>query len=270
MRKIMLAFADRYEKIQSIPGWLVPQQLIVQDAFLTLQRKAGLTGNLVEIGVWKGRLASLMALHRTSNEQILLIDPAINNQIVTEAFNTVGAEVKNTHVLPLLSQRLPTVKGWENLAASVRYFHIDGEHSRQAVIRDLELADFTLHDDGLVIVDDFFNNTYPQVSQAVFEYQAANSGRLILLVHGFNKAILCRPKAYANYQTWMMQNLAQILRTQGHDAILAKTSSILDTSCYTIQLNNVPDATGKRQEFPVFLGPDWDNTKIETLTIHNI
>ena len=51
-----------WEKIDAIPGWFMFQSYCVWRALLDQQ--AGVSGDLFEIGVWRGRSASVLASYR--------------------------------------------------------------------------------------------------------------------------------------------------------------------------------------------------------------
>ena len=51
-----------WEKIDAIPGWFMFQSYCVWRALLDQQ--ARVSGDLFEIGVWRGRSASLLASYR--------------------------------------------------------------------------------------------------------------------------------------------------------------------------------------------------------------
>ena len=48
-----------WEQIDAVPGWFSFQSFCVWRAFL--EHQANITGDLFEIGVWKGRSASMLA-----------------------------------------------------------------------------------------------------------------------------------------------------------------------------------------------------------------
>ena len=52
-----------------------------------------------------------------------------------------------------------------------RWIHVDGEHTGQSVINDLEIADHLLSDRGIAVFDDFFSPGYPQVTQMIGNFQ---------------------------------------------------------------------------------------------------
>ena len=55
-----------WEKIDAIPGWFMFQSYCVWRALLDQQ--ARVAGDLFEIGVWRGRSASLLAVSSTSSD----------------------------------------------------------------------------------------------------------------------------------------------------------------------------------------------------------
>jgi hypothetical protein len=254
-------FSDRYDKIQAIDGWLKDQMLVMLDSVLTYQRENGIGGNMIEIGVWKGRLASLLALHRGNGEQVLLVDPTNKPADVVASLQSVGASTEAVHSIPVYSQKLLGLPFWPKIIDTVRCIHIDGEHSRQAVMRDLAIAEQAVHDHGLVVLDDFMTVVYPQVTQAVFEYLLTNPGRFTLLACGFGKAFLCRPKTYRFYQDWIVDKLPSILNAHGHEITVVKSSSISDTPCYGIVSNNDLKKPADGSALPLYRGTDWDNRK---------
>ena len=56
-----------WEKIDAIPGWFMFQSYCVWRALLDQQ--ARITGDLFEIGVWRGRSASVLASYRKGGEK---------------------------------------------------------------------------------------------------------------------------------------------------------------------------------------------------------
>ncbi len=249
-------FQDKYEKIFAIPGWLAREMLVTLDSLLDFQKQKKVSGHHLEIGVYRGRLAALMNLHRARKEQLFLVDPVMPKDEIKGYLADTGADMENIHYLDIFSQQLPAVQGWASLASTMRFIHIDGEHTRVAVLHDLRAAEPLLRDNGIIVVDDFFNAQYPQVTQGVFEYCAANTDRIVLLMHGFNKVILCRPKYYAFYQSWLTEKLTQDLWAEGHEATLSKTSTIMDSSLYAISHYKGNDGHGNAREKSRFLGCD--------------
>lgn len=79
-----------------------------------------------------------------------------------------------------------------------RIFSIDGGHTISHVINDLNLAESTLDDYGMVVVDDFFDPGWPGVSEGMFRYWA-RGGRLRPFAYGDGKLFLSHRDAREDY-----------------------------------------------------------------------
>ena len=163
---------------------------------LSYQQEHGISGNLLEIGVWKGKSAALAALHCQGDDACVFVDAmpldeakARISQVTPEACHYLQEQSQFLARHPFVSQG----------TRAFRWIHVDGEHSGQSVTNDLEIADHLLSDRGIAVFDDFFSPGYPQVTQAVFQFLATRPGRLALVLCGFNKGYLCRPKAAREY-----------------------------------------------------------------------
>ncbi|MEM6972177.1 MAG: class I SAM-dependent methyltransferase [Pseudomonadota bacterium] len=83
----------------------------------------------------------------------------------------------------------------------VRFFHIDGGHHAEAVQDDLALADATLHESGVVAVDDAFRPDWPEVDRGMFAALADDALDLHAFAFGHNKLYLCRKAWLTRYRT---------------------------------------------------------------------
>jgi len=193
---------DRYLRAFShVPGWFEEQAVASWDVLLDYQRRSGIRGNLVEIGVWKGKSAAMMALHAREDETCVLVDWSP----LQDALTVISDEVPTAKCIgvPLSSDEFRHSKLFASLKGAVRWLHIDGGHSTDQVCRDLEGADSLLADDGIVVVDDCFSAAYPQVTQGVFWTLHMYPGRFALVLVGFNKGYLCRPAAANRYLSFI-------------------------------------------------------------------
>ena len=77
-----------WEKIDAIPGWFMFQSYCVWRALLDQQ--AGTTGDLFEIGVWRGRSASVLANYRKGSEKLYLCDLRLDEAAVRPKFDGVA------------------------------------------------------------------------------------------------------------------------------------------------------------------------------------
>ena len=79
-----------------------------------------------------------------------------------------------------------------------RIISIDGCHTKDATLIDLKNAVDILTDDGIIIIDDYFNNDWPGVKFGVDIYLSNNNSFRVIYI-GANKLILCRRNMYDKY-----------------------------------------------------------------------
>jgi hypothetical protein len=88
----------------------------------------------------------------------------------------------------------------------VRLFHIDGDHSRVALTKDLELATAVIEPGGLIVLDDMLHPGYPTLMVAVQEYLARHPEMVVLCVIdretivSATKFVLCRSEWFKRYE----------------------------------------------------------------------
>src|ERR1044072_4482715 len=86
-----------WEKIDAIPGWFMFQSYCVWRALLDQQ--ARITGDLFEIGAWRGRSAAGLGSYRKGGEKLYLRALRLDEEAVQRAIRSVGAEP--TNIVPL-------------------------------------------------------------------------------------------------------------------------------------------------------------------------
>ncbi|MBV8393803.1 MAG: class I SAM-dependent methyltransferase [Alphaproteobacteria bacterium] len=166
------------------------------------------------------------------------------------AIRSVGGEPANIVPLSGASADLPSKLDLRALHQTVRWFHIDGEHTGTAVYRELELANRITSPQGIVVVDDFFNPRYPANTTEVVRYLEKNPFHFRLLMVGFNKAYLCRPESLPRYMDFMLDGMPKSMRKYGWRATVYKTTGPWDMDAVGMEM--FIDAAG------ISVGPDDD------------
>ena len=93
----------------------------------------------------------------------------------------------------------------------VRFFHIDGEHSRAALTKDLELATAVLAPGGVIVLDDMLHPGYPTLMVAVHEYLQRHPEMCVLCiidretVVAATKFVLCRTEWFKRYEERLLE-----------------------------------------------------------------
>lgn len=184
---------------------------------LRLQTQEGVAGPIAEIGAFEGRFFIALAHALEQGEIALGID----------IFSWPNEEVKDRFEANCLRhgvgpERRVTVKGDSGAMAPadllahaggrrLRFIHIDGEHSRRALAKDLELATACLCEGGLIVLDDMLHPGYPTLMVAVQDYLEAHPDIVPLCVIdretivGATKFVLCERSWFERYQTRMLE-----------------------------------------------------------------
>jgi predicted O-methyltransferase YrrM len=183
---------------------------------LRLQTEEGVSGPIAEIGTFEGRFFIALAHALEPGEIALGID----------IFEWPDAGVKNRFEANCLRhgiapERRVTIKGdagtmtpAELLAhargETLRLIHIDGEHSRAALTKDLALATTCLAEGGLIVLDDMLHPGYPTLMVTVQNYLEAHPEIVPLCIIdretivAATKFVLCQRGWFECYQTRML------------------------------------------------------------------
>jgi predicted O-methyltransferase YrrM len=225
-------FSVYTEKKNEIEGFFTDSSAALFDIFMSFQNTQFIAGDFLEIGVYKGLSALLEALHLGENEVFHLID---SSDYLDDACNLLK---------PILDERIIAYKQRSELIdtqnsafkkRSFRWLHIDGEHTGSALYNDLLLCEPLLSNDGILVIDDFFNPTYPQITEATFKFLNVNPYSLSLILCGWNKGYLARPLEARKYLKMIREDLGESLHNRDiHDFMICKTTTTQETSCFGI------------------------------------
>ena len=225
---------DRWNALTATtPGYFMPEAAATWDALLDFQESSGLRGVLGEIGVYYAKSASLLALHVRDEELLLLIDQGFPPE--ARALLTGLVPPERLRLVQKRSSQIVSLPEATSLARRFRWFHIDGEHTGEAVVNDLDLACRWVDDSGIVCLDDFFNPMYPQVTAAAFHFLARRAYELTLFLCGHNKGYLCRPMAAPRYLAAIATDLVSELARRGvRNITVCKTTAPSDMNCFGV------------------------------------
>lgn len=208
---------------KSIGGFMDESNVAIWDVLLMAQMDRYIQGNLLEIGVFKGRSASILCQHKRPEEELWLVD---FSDFLNEARdNLAPLHLPGVRFLHCKSSALWRDADLSDKRRNFRWIHIDGEHTAHAVTNDLNLGADLLSDEGIICVDDFFNPAYPQITAAVFMWLATRPFELELVLCGQNKAYFARPNFAHVYLNLIKTAFATELKARGvTNLTLYKTS----------------------------------------------
>lgn len=200
-----------------VEGWLYQVDAQLVRAIGDIQTKNGISGSVGEIGVWKGRLFILLYLLLHKNEKAFGIDifdlnhlskdrpnpksnPALK-QILQEFLDNVKKHAGATDDIHTIRASSDSLSGEDILSTvgQVRLFSIDGGHTKELFLNDLELAASTLCEQGVVILDDCFKPEWPGVINGLHEFFNRKTSDLVPFAISLNKVFLCKPSVAGMY-----------------------------------------------------------------------
>jgi len=214
-----IAAVDRYlaEGYASVPGMSSRFAAAICCGLMRMQTEMGVTGPAAEIGPFEGRFFIALAHALEQGETALGIDlfdwP---NAGVIDRFEANCARHGVAPERRITWQADSRTMAPEGLLAKlggsrVRFFHIDGEHSRAALTRDLELATAVLAPGGVIVLDDMLHPGYPTLMVAVQAYLERHPEMCALCVIdretvvAATKFVLCRQDWFKRYEEKLLE-----------------------------------------------------------------
>ncbi len=179
---------------------------------MRIQSALAVLGPAAEIGTFEGRFFIAMAHALAPGEKALGIDlfDWPNPQVIDrfEANCAKHGVPPDRRITWRADSR--TMKPEDLLAKldgqRVRLFHVDGEHSRHALTRDLELATAVLADGGIIVLDDMLHPGYPTLMVAVQDYLQRHPEMVVLCIIdretivAATKFVLCQTAWFKRYE----------------------------------------------------------------------
>jgi predicted O-methyltransferase YrrM len=210
---------DRYldDGYQSVVGMSSRFAAAICCGLMRVQSEFGVAGPVVEVGPFEGRFFIALSHALKPGEQALGIDkfdwpnPEVIDRFEANcAKHGVPAEQRITlkadsgamqppELLAKLGGRRP------------RFVHIDGEHSRAALSKDLELATAVLDPAGVIVLDDMLHPGYPTLMVAVQDYLQRHPEMCVLCiidresVVAATKFVLCRTEWFKRYEEKLLE-----------------------------------------------------------------
>lgn len=168
--------------VSSIPGWFLIEDFVVFEGINDVQCDQGVTGDLLEIGVYQGKSAILLGFFCREDEELVVCDLFDTAASTSENRNENLVQFPDLTRSPFESnyarfhERMPRVLQCPSdeipnrgLAQSFRFVHIDGSHTYENVRTDLRTARELLLPTGIVALDDYRSPYFPGTVYAIWE-----------------------------------------------------------------------------------------------------
>jgi hypothetical protein len=202
-----------------VHGWLNTSTAVYLASLEVLQARAGIRGDVCEIGVHHGKSYFAMAVGLPAGDSGVAID-VFGDQAANldnsgkgdqDAFEGHLARLgisDQTEVIAASSLALEE-QGFLAKGRRFRMFSVDGGHTAEVARNDLQLAERTIVDDGIVILDDVLNRHWLGVISGLFEYWNKGGG-LVPAVLVPDRLVLTRTEEQAEaYRTLMAEHFTR-------------------------------------------------------------
>jgi predicted O-methyltransferase YrrM len=226
-----IAVVDAYlaDGYASVPGMSSRFAAAIAAGLMGIQTRLGVSGPIAEIGTFEGRFFIALAKALQPGEMALGMDifDWPNPQVIDRfeancAKHGVPATVRKTWKCD--SRLVTPAELIERTGgAKVRLFHVDGEHSRASLEKDLALATAVLADDGVIILDDMLHPGYPTLMVTVHEYLGRHPEMVVLCIIdretivGATKFVLCRSDWFKRYEAELLKDYERNVWPLGAD-----------------------------------------------------
>ncbi|MHC1791171.1 WcbI family polysaccharide biosynthesis putative acetyltransferase [Solidesulfovibrio sp.] len=174
-----------------VGGGMHPKAAQLWGYLLAIQNANSISGDFVEIGVFKGWGSFLPSRYCRPTEKLVLVDISQYHIDLARAFLVEHAGAKPEQIETVLTDSASggSLAGLFNPARRLRFAHIDGEHSYSAVLADLDAVAGQAMADAVLCVDDVDHALAPGINDAMLDWLARNKTWRLLL-RGYNKAYL--------------------------------------------------------------------------------
>jgi hypothetical protein len=209
--------------VHRVPGWFSSLDALLFLCVDRAQQRLGRSGDLVEIGVFRGRSALLLGHVARPTEEVVLCDPfdapaAEADPLHETYYRSVSAvELRRTWTAHhqgldpvVVADRSEALDGLR-APGSARLVHIDGGHEYEDVRGDLRRARGLCGPTGMVVLDDWRTAHTPGVGAAAWEAVA---------VMGLVPVLVSEAKLYA---TWGDEALGDAVQEEvGREPLVAR------------------------------------------------
>ena len=193
-----------------VDGWLAPEAITIISTIAAIQDTLEIRRSVAEIGIHHDRLFILLCLLSAPNERGHAYDlfeqqeenadrsgrGDLEHFIANLARH--GCPVAHVEIHAGNSLQLSAEQVSRQLQQPARLFSVDSGHSAENTYHDISLACQSLCDGGVLILDDYFNQDWPAVSEGGMNYVIDHPETLFPLVIGGNKLLLTNDQTIAD------------------------------------------------------------------------
>jgi methyltransferase family protein len=216
---------DYLECMESVRGWLGRLDVFAMAECLRIQDAEGITGAIAEIGVHHGKSFLALANAARDGDQLYAIDVFERQDLNIDGSGAghgrdsdrrkvfmanVERFAPRVNLTVLAMSSLDLRRHERDLLAPLRFLSIDGGHTRDVTLNDLEVADAALVEGGMCCADDVLNHEWTGVVSGICAF-LAKSSTLVPFALTSNKLYFCRPSYHDARRTMFRETFRSVL-----------------------------------------------------------
>jgi hypothetical protein len=196
--------SDYAKSFSTIQGAFQLDAALLFAAYNQLICAQGISGDVLEIGVHHGLSAIATASLIGPGRRFFAID--LFEELQTQNTSNSGSGDKEIFIrnleafygdikfIQFINSNSLDLKP-RDFGSEFSFCHVDGGHSDNETYRDLLLCSEILLPGGLLALDDYFNPSYPGVSEGAVRFMLNHGEQLIPIAIGFNKVLFQKAEA---------------------------------------------------------------------------
>ena len=159
--------------IDRVQGFITPRSVRAIMCILGHQEKAQISGSIAEIGTFRGKTFIGLAAASRDGERVVGVDifpDDVQQSLLRSAAEFLSEEQRKRIVLVKRDSSTLDYCDWSTiLGEKSRFVHVDGNHTIKAVRYDIMLSSSHLCVGGIVLIDDFLHDWYPDVTEGIID-----------------------------------------------------------------------------------------------------
>jgi hypothetical protein len=187
---------------KELEGWFFGPDQLAFFELCALQERLQISGDLCEVGVFKGKSLVLLSLLKRDTERLLGFDLFVEDHLETTQQNLLvfNAE-KNVELYQGLTSDISLDVLNERINNPLRFLHIDAGHEYHEVLEQLAIFTPYLDDHAIIAMDDYQDREFPGIEAAVLDFaEQDRPRRFVPFFAGGNKMFLCNASTAALFQ----------------------------------------------------------------------
>lgn len=243
---------DHYVRTQAatVSGWLARESAETISHLALSQSESGLRGGVGEIGIHHGKLFLLLYLSMQDGEHAFALDVFEEQQYNVDAsghgdratflrnFAKVGGDEDKISIFATDSCSV-SADTLRSATGPLRLMSIDGGHTEGITHNDMSLAEELLLDDGILILDDLYQERWPAVAAGAYRFMLEPGRRLRPFAITPNKTYFCKDtEAAIRYRRELVAAFPEL--RLGEAMILGSNVLILGRRTIVNRIRNFP------------------------------